>query len=141
MFKPINAKTNEEYFAQLPIERRAPMAFIDQFIKENAPGLKPEFGYNMPGYGSFKYKNYKKEIINWPVVSIASQKNYISIYICAVEGKEYIAEKYKKELGKVNVGKSCIRFKNVEDLNLDTLKTVLKLAEKFPGLIQNEKNG
>lgn len=111
------------------------MLSLHKFIQEVAPSLKPNFLYNMPGYGSFKYKNYKKEILDWPTVALASQKNYISLYICAVVDGEYIAEKYKKDLGKVNVGRSCIRFKKLEDLNLETLKKVLKLAEKSPGLV------
>ncbi|MBI5045324.1 MAG: DUF1801 domain-containing protein [Candidatus Levybacteria bacterium] len=111
------------------------MTFLDTFIKENAPSLKPNFLYNMPGYGSFKYKNYKKEIIDWPTIAVASQKNYVSLYICAVDEKGYIAEQYKEDLGKVSVGKSCIRFKKLEDINLDTLKRILKLAEKSPGLV------
>ncbi len=89
----------------------------------------------MPGYGSFKYKNYKKEVVDWPVIAIASQKNYISIYVCAVNEKGYLAEQFKMKLGKVSVGKSCIRFKKIEDLNLKMLKQVIRLAEKSPGLV------
>ena len=89
----------------------------------------------MPGYGSFKYRNYKKEIIDWPIIALASQKNYISMYVCAVKDGEYVAEKYKDELGKVSVGKSCIRFKKIEDLNLKTLEKIIKLAAKSPGLV------
>jgi hypothetical protein len=97
--------------------------------------MKPHFAYNMLGYGSFPYRNYKKELINWPIISLANQKNYISLYVCAVEGNTYVAEKYQKELGKVSVGKSCIRFKKIEDINLPVLKTVLQKAAKKPGLI------
>ena len=88
----------------------------------------------MPGYGSFTYKSSKGEMLNWPVIAIASQKNYISLYVCALDHGNYLAEKYKAELGKVSVGKSCIRFKSVDDLNLKTLAKVIKRAEKFPGL-------
>lgn len=135
MFKPVGAKSIKEYFDMLPKERRAPMDFLHSFIKKSAPKLKPNFLYNMPGYGSFAYKNPKKQILHWPVIALASQKNYISIYVCAVDGGEYLAEKYKKELGKVSVGRSCIRFKKLEDLNLKTLAKVLKLAAKSPGLV------
>jgi uncharacterized protein YdhG (YjbR/CyaY superfamily) len=135
MFKPTKAKTIKEYFAALPDERREPMKFLDTFIKKTAPKLKASFAYNMPGYGSFKYKNHKKEIIDWPIIALASQKNYISLYVCAVEGGEYIAEKYKDELGNVSVGRSCIRFKKIEDLNLTTLRKVIRLAAKSPGLV------
>lgn len=93
----------------------------------------------MLGYGTFKYLNNKKETLNWPVIALASQKNYISIYVCAVDKGEYIAEKHKKELGKVSVGKSCIRFKKVEDLNLKTLEKVIKLAATSPGLVGASK--
>lgn len=135
MFKPVKAKTAKEYFAALPKERREPMAFLDAFIRKAVPRLKPVFSYNMPGYGAFQYRNSKKEVLDWPVIALASQKNYISIYVCAVVDGKYIAETYKKELGKVSVGKSCIRFKKVEDLNLPVLKKVLKQAAASPGLI------
>ena len=136
MFKPVKARSVKEYFAMLPEDRRAPMEFLHKFIQQTAPSLKPIFAYNMLGYGTFKCKNYKKEIIDWPIVALASQKNYISLYICALDHGEYIAEKYKKELGRVNVGKSCIRFKKLDDLNLQTLKKVIKFAAKYPGLVK-----
>lgn len=139
MFKPVKAATVKEYFDALPSERKETMEFMHKFILDNAPSLKSNFIYNMPGYGIFKCRNYKKEIIDWPIIALASQKNYISLYICAVDGGEYIAEKNKKNLGKVSVGKSCIRFKKISDLNLDTLKKVIVLAEKSPGLIGAEK--
>lgn len=135
MFKPVKAKSINEYIDALPEERRKSLEFLHKFIQKTAPSLKPNFLYNMPGYGSFKYKNYKKETLEWPTVAVASQKNYISLYICAVDKGEYVAEKYKNELGKVSVGRSCIRFKKIEDINLEGLKKVLKLAEKYPGLV------
>jgi hypothetical protein len=98
------------------------------------PKLKSHFAYNMLGYGSFPYLNYKKGMIDWPVIALANQKNYVSIYVCSVDKGEHIAEKYQKELGKVSVGRSCIRFKKLEDLNLPGLKKVLLLAAKNPGL-------
>jgi len=134
MFKPVKAKTVKEYFDLLPPERREPIEFLHKLIQETAPSLKSVFSYNMPGYGMFKYKNYKKEEIDWPTIALASQKNYISLYVCSVVNGEYIAEKYQAELGKVNVGKSCIRFKKITDLNLEGLKKLIKLAEKNPGL-------
>lgn len=134
MFKPTKAKTTKEYIAALTPERKKIILAIDKLIKKTSPALKSHFAYNMPGYGSFKYKNYQKKIIDWPVVSLASQKNYVSLYVCALDGKEYLAEKYKKELGKVSVGKSCIRFKKLEDLNLPVLKKIIKQAAKSPGL-------
>ena len=135
MFKPVKAKTAKEYLAALPEERKQAIQFLDQFIRKTVPQLKSNFYYNMPGYGAFQYTNHKKQTLNWPVIALASQKNYISLYVCAVEDGQYLAEKYKKDLGKVNVGKSCICFKKIEDLNLKTLAKVIKLAQKMPGLV------
>jgi hypothetical protein len=73
------------------------------------------------------------------VIALANQKNYISLYVCALDKGQYIAEKHKKELGKVSVGKSCIRFKKIEDINLPVLKKVLQLAAKSPGLTSTKK--
>lgn len=135
MFKPTKEKTVKEYLESMPKERKDTMLHLHDLIKKTVPTLKPHFASNMLGYGSFSYRNYKKEMIEWPIIALANQKNYISLYICAVKDGEYIAEKYKNDLGKVSVGKSCIRFKKLEDLNLPTLKKVIKLAEKHAGLV------
>ncbi len=135
MFKKVKAESVEEYLASVPKDRQEDILFLHKFIKKTAPKLKVHFAYNMLGYGSFPYRNHKKKLVSWPTVSLANQKNYISLYICAVENGEYIAEKNKKELGKVSVGRSCIRFKKVKDVNLPALKKVLLLAQKNPGLV------
>jgi len=134
MFKPTKAKTVKGYLDAVPKDRKETILFLHNFIRKTAPKLKPHFAYNMLGYGSFSYLNYKKENIEWPTIALANQKNYISLYVCSVKGGEYVAEKNKKELGKVSVGRSCIRFKKIEDVYLSALKKVIKFAEKNPGL-------
>jgi uncharacterized protein YdhG (YjbR/CyaY superfamily) len=136
MFKPVKAKSVAEYLAAVPADRKAAVMFLHKLIQKTSPRFKSHFAYNMLGYGSIKYTNSKKEEIDWPIISLASQKNYISLYVCALENNAYIAEKYKAKLGKVSVGKSCIRFKKLEDLNIDELKKVLKKAAVSPGLIK-----
>lgn len=135
MFKKTKADSVQTYLKAVPKERQEAIKFLHTFIQKSAPKLKPHFAYNMLGYGSFKYTNYQKKVIDWPVIALANQKNYISVYVCAVDGGKYIAESHKKELGKVSVGKSCIRFKKVEDVNLPVLKKVIQLASKKPGLV------
>jgi hypothetical protein len=133
MFKPVGVDNREDYIDALSPERKDIILSLDKLIQKTVPSLKPYFAYNMLGYGAFDYRNYKKEIIKWPVISLASQKNYISLYVCAVVDGKYLAEKYKNQLGKVSVGKSCIRFKSLEDLNLDVVKKLLVEAAKNPG--------
>lgn len=137
MFKPTKAANIKEYLESIPEERKKTMLFLHDFIQKVSPKLESHFAYNMLGYGTFPYKNYKKEMIDWPIVALASQKNYMSLYLCALDDGEYIAEKYKDKLGKVNVGKSCVRFKKLEDLNLLELKKVLQKAAKMPGLVDD----
>lgn len=128
MFKPVKATSIKEYMDALPPERKEPIEFLHAWIQKTAPTLKAHFAANMLGYGTFPYKNGE-----WHTIGLASQKNYMSLYICCVQDGEYLAEKYKDELGNVTVGKSCITFKKIDDLNLETLKKVIKLAEKQPG--------
>lgn len=135
MFKPVNATSVHEYLRALAPERREPITFLHELIQKTVPALKPHFAYNMLGYGSFAYANARKETVEWPIVALASQKNYMSLYVCALDDGRYLAEKYAKDLGNVSVGKSCIRFKKLEDLHLPTVKKMLKEAAKKPGLV------
>jgi hypothetical protein len=133
MFKPSKATSVAEYIAAVPADRKDTIVQLHKFIQKTVPKLKSHFAANMLGYGSFPYRNYKHEPITWPVISLANQKNYISLYVCSVDAGQYLAEKYKKDLGKVTVGKSCISFKKLEDVNLPALKKLLLAAAKKPG--------
>jgi len=135
MFKAVKAKSVKEYLDAVPKERKEIILYLHDLIQKTAPQLKSHLAYNMLGYGSFLYKNNKKEMLSWPTIGLANQKNYISVYICAVDDGQYVAEKYKDGLGKVSVGKSCIRFKKLEDVDIPTLKKVIKAAAKKPGLV------
>ena len=66
--------------------------------------------YNMP--------TYEKDEV---VCALASQKHYISLYM-DVE----LVEEHKQELKHLDVGKSCIRFKRINDLPMDTVKEILQ---------------
>lgn len=134
MFAKNEATSVEEYLLMVPGDRRKDIDFLHAFIQKAVPKLKPYFATNMIGYGSFYYLDSKKQKKDWPIISLANQKNYISIYVCTVIEDKATAEKYKKELGKLSKGVSCIRFKNIEEINLETLKIVLRLAEKKPGV-------
>jgi hypothetical protein len=134
MFAKSSATTIDEYIDSVPEDRKDAIKFLHDFIQKAAPTLKPRFATNMLGYGSFTYLDSKKQPLDWPVVALANQKNYISVYVCALEDGQYAAEKHAPSLGKVSVGRSCIRFKKLDDINLDEFKKVLKIAEDSPGL-------
>ena len=134
MFAKHEAKSVEEYLLMVPDDRKKDIDFLHDFIQKAVPNLKPYFASNMIGYGSFYYLDSKKQKRDWPIIALANQKNYISIYVCAIVEDKSAVEEYKKELGKLSKGISCIRFKKIEEINLETLEIVLKLAEKNPGV-------
>lgn len=112
----IEAKTIEEYLARVG-EREPELRELDAIIRKAAPKMKPVLAGGMTGkmlgYGMVPCRSTgKTNYTEWPIIALAAQKNYMSLYVCAVIDGHYVAEKYKQELGNVSVGKSCIRFKN-----------------------------
>lgn len=132
MFKTTSVKTAEEYIELLEEPRKSQIKKLHRLIRQTAPKLKPFIISGMIGYGPYHYKYASGREGEWCTIALASQKNYISLYACAVNDNGYIAEQYKKELPKANIGKSYIRFKKVEDVDLEVIKKILKEAEKFP---------
>lgn len=134
MFAKNEAKSIEEYLLLVSDDRKKDINFLHAFIQKAVPKLKPYYASNMIGYGSFYYLDRKKEKKDWPIIALANHKNYITIYVCAIVTDKAAVENYKKELGKLTKNISCISFKKIEEINLETLKIVLKLAEKNPGV-------
>ncbi len=127
MQAPSHIKTPKQYIAALDEPRRGAIHILHDAICKTAPSLKPEIGYGMLAYGPY-HTTYAsgREVDTW-VICLASQKNYISLYVGGCDKDGYLAETNKARLGKVSVGKSCIRFKKIEDLNL---KVAMELVKK-----------
>ena len=83
------------------------------------------------GYGNYSYQRSDKKQVEWFTVGLARQKNYFSVYVNAVEDKAYLAEIYRSRLGKVKIGKSNIRFRNLADVNLNVLTEMIEHAGKI----------
>lgn len=135
MFKPTAAKTPEEYISMLEDPRKNQIQELFDFIKKTLPDRKPFILSGMIGFGKYHYKYSSGREGDWMLIGLASQKKYISLYICSVkEENNYIAEQYKKELPKTSIGKSCIRFKDIKDIDLTILKEILLEANKKGGM-------
>lgn len=126
----IQASNVDEYFAKTG-DYESALRQLDEVIQTSAPHLERALFGNMGngvavGYGLMPYQSKSmKEPGEWPLIGLAAQKNYMALYICSVIDGKYIAEIYEKELGKVNIGRSCIRFKQLDDLNLDVVRKIL----------------
>lgn len=131
MFKKQEFDTPNDYIAAITDpERKKAISELHKLLKNELKNFDIRLWGNIIGYGSYHYKYDSGREGDWFKVGIANQKNYMSLYICEMEGDQYIPEKYKDKLGKVNVGKSCIRFKKLEDLNLVEIKKIINKLKK-----------
>lgn len=139
MFKTTSAKTPEEYISLFPKEDQKELKALDSLIKKTAPDLKPHIVSGMIGYGSFHYKSKSGREGDWPLVLLARQKNYFSLYACSVTASgKYVAEEYKNDLPKADVGKSCIRFKKLSDLDTKIIEKILRDCVKYGGAAEQK---
>ena len=119
------AATVEEYLAQLPEDRRAAVEAVRAVILANLPpGFKEGIQYGILGY-CIPLERYPTTYNGQPLgyVALASQKNYLSLYLMNVYGprEEPFRAAYAASGKKLDMGKSCVRFKKVEDLALDVI--------------------
>ncbi len=128
-----NATTPAQYIASLEESWRSQIRELDRLIRKTVPALKPLLLAGMLAYGPYRYKYASGREGDWALLTLASQKHYISLYICALDGKRYVAEKYKPDLPKASIGKSCIRFKRLEDVDAAVLQRIFKEAERLGG--------
>ncbi len=131
MIKPTNAQTPEEYISQIDEPRKSQIAQLFNLIHKTAPTLSPYMQSGMIGFGKYHYKYASGREGDWFMIGLASQKNYISVYVCATLDNKYIAEDYKEKLPKASIGKSCIRFKSIEDIDLAILTELIERARDF----------
>ncbi|MBP9716967.1 MAG: DUF1801 domain-containing protein [Candidatus Levybacteria bacterium] len=131
MFKPSLAKTPEEYLEMLQEPDKTETKKVFELITEEMPKDKPYIVSGMIGFRSEHYKTRSGREGDWPLIALASRKNYISFYVCATEGDQYIAEKYRKDFPYASIGRSCIRFKKMEDIDTNLLRKIIKEANKL----------
>lgn len=129
--KPVGAQTPEEYLDQIDEPRRTDMVKLHQLILDTVPELTPSIQSGMIGYGVYHYKYASGREGHCPVIALASQKQYISVYVSATENGEYIAERSRNDLPKANIGKSCIRFKRLSDIDIKVLTRIVKTGARL----------
>lgn len=139
MIKPTSAATPEEYVSQIDEPRRSEIARLHSLITKAIPKLTPSMQAGMIGYGTYHYKYASGREGDWPIIALASQKNYISVYVCASQDGKYCAEQHKDELPKASIGKSCIRFKKLADVDTKVLIRIVKEGVRI--MTRNAKAG
>lgn len=139
------ATTVEAYLRELPADRREAIETVRAVILKNLDKQYSEgMGYGMIGYAvphsvypAGYHCNPKQPL---PFAGIASQKNYMSLYLMSLYGDgetgshwEWFNQAWAKTGKKLDMGKCCIRFKKVEDLALDVIGEAIKRvpAQKY----------
>jgi len=129
------AATVKEYLAELPADRRETIESVRAVILKNLPkGYAEGMQYGMIGYfvphsiyPSGYHCDPKQPL---PFASLASQKNHMAVYMFCIYSDGDVAERFKDEWlatgKKLDMGKSCVRFKKLEDVALDVIGRAVK---------------
>lgn len=137
----IKANSVEEYITLLPENRKETITKLRETVLNNLPeGFKEEINYDMIGYvvpHSIYPRGYHcNPSLPVPFINIGSQKNYIGFYHMGLYGFEEILEWFKTEYQnrckyKLDMGKSCVRFKKLDDIPYDLIgELVSKISLK-----------
>lgn len=132
------ATTVDAYIAELPEDRQKAISELRKVIKKNIPkGFKEGMGYGMMGW-SIPHSIYPagyhcKPTDPLPFMGLASQKNFIAVYHMGVYADPKLLKWFqdahtKASPKKLDMGKSCIRYKKPEDI---PYKLIGELASKI----------
>ncbi|MBS9462750.1 DUF1801 domain-containing protein [Flagellimonas sp. 389] len=134
----IDAKTPDEYISKLPEERKEAFSKLRKTIKTNLPtGFEECINYKMIGYvvpHSIYPEGYHCDPkLPLPFINIASQKHFIALYHSGIyadtELSDWFAREYSQVIKtKLDMGKSCIRFKKMESIPFEL---IAKLCQKM----------
>jgi len=125
------AATVDEYLDELPADRRAVVSTVRDVVNRNLPtGYRESMGWGMIVWGiplEHYPKTYNQEPLGY--VALAAQKNYFSLYLFSVyqEGPEdhRLRDEFSRAGKKLDMGKSCVRFRTLDDLPLDVIGRVV----------------
>ena len=128
------AATVDEYLASLDEPRRTQVSELLQLIRSSIPqGYDECMRWGMISFEvpmSVSGPTYNQQPLNY--VALASQKNYISIYLLGIyasaEHTNEFHERWAKSGKKLNMGKACVRLKNLEQADLETIEWAVGLA-------------
>lgn len=125
------AATPDAYMEEVPEERKAVFKKLRAVIKKNLPkGFKEEMNYGMIGYvvphSKYPAGYHCDAKMPLPFLGIASQKNFIAVYHMGIYSmpdlhKWFVAAHAKASPKKLDMGKSCIRYKKPEDVPMELM--------------------
>jgi len=124
------AATVDEYLAELPEERREIVAAVRDMVVRNLPaGYRETMAWGMISY-EIPLERHPQTYNGQPLAyaAIAAQKNYYALYLMSAyagEQENAVREAFAAAGKKLDMGKSCIRFKKLDDLPLEALGRII----------------
>lgn len=125
--------TPAELIAALPEKVRATVTALDQLIKKNAPSFAPYVSGKMLGYGKYRYRYASGREGEASRIAVAATASGVSVYVSCVDEGGWLAEQAADTLGRASVGKSCIRYKRLEDVDQAGLASLIKKSHRLKG--------
>src|SRR5688500_14973158 len=119
-------RTAAQYLAHLDEPRRSEVARLHRLIRATVPRLEHRIMSGMLAYGPLHYRYASGREGDAARLSVASNASSISLYVFAVNDEGWLAEQYRKDFPNAKVGKSCVRFKRLDDLDAATLKRLFR---------------
>jgi hypothetical protein len=126
--------------------RKPDLVRLHELMRKTAPVLKRYFHKGTPageagmrmqmiGYGKFRYAIKSGKTTEWPVIGVALQKNYISVYVSVTRAGAPIVPTYAGKLGELRMGGNNFSFERFDDLRTPALS---KLLAEVAGIFRSD---
>lgn len=131
----------QNYIDSQPVPKRSDMQALHDFIPGVIPGCKLWFedGKNSEnktvsnptiGYGSYTIKYANGASREFFQVGMSANTTGISVYVMGIKDRTYLSKTFGNSMGKASVTGYCIKFKKLQDINLDVLKKAIQYGVK-----------
>ncbi len=146
----ISAESPDKYIESLPDERKKAMSELRRVLIENLPkGFQETISYGMIGYvvphSTYPDGYHCNPELPLPFINLASQKNFIALYHMGIYADKnlhdwFVANYSKHAKTKLDMGKSCIRFKKVDDIPFELIAQLVSKISPQQWIEKYEEN-
>lgn len=125
---PTGATDPDAWLAALDDVRRPQLQELDARIRKVVPGLSRYVERGFLSYGRYSYRGKSGRTGEWMCIALASNKQYISFYAGPIG-----LEPFAARLPRANLGRGCIRFTRLSDVDLDVIDEVIRASAASDG--------
>jgi uncharacterized protein DUF1801 len=120
----------EAYISRLEGSRKSDIGRLHARIREVAPGLRAYVDRGFLAYGRYTYRYASGREGDWLCLGLASNKAYISLYAPTLDLQPYV-----DRLPKADLGRGCIRFKRLADLEPEIVDEIIRASARNDGML------